>query len=82
MNKAHCDDFDNALDHEGNGENMAYLLNENVRWAIVFSIIIFITCHENGIDEDHQNNEIVEKWMAHELDGFVTNYVALVEAEA
>jgi hypothetical protein len=81
MNKTHRDDFNNALNHKGDGENMAYFLNEDVSGSFVFSIVIFVTCHENRINKDHQNNEIVKERLAYEPDSSISNSVALVETK-
>jgi len=73
MNKTHRYYLDNALNNEGNGEYMSSLFNENIGGTCVFSVVIFISSHENRIDENHKNDEIVKHRLANEPDSFVTN---------
>ena len=61
---------------------MSCLLDKLIRWLFVISIVVFISHHENGVDEDHQNNEVVEHWPADQLHCKVTDFVAFVQAEA
>jgi hypothetical protein len=82
MDKTHSNDLSQAFDGECEREEMSCLLNELICWLFVISIVVFITHHEDGVDEDHKNDEVVKHWPADQLDCKVTDLVAFVQAEA
>ena len=78
MNKTHSYDFNNTFDCKCKGEEMSCLFNKLISWQLVISIIVFITRHENGVNENHKNNKVVKHRPANQLNGLVSETITFV----
>jgi len=72
MNKTHSHDLNNTFNGKSKCKEMPGLFNKLISWLFVISIVIFITHHEDRVNENHENNEVVKHWPADQLDSFVT----------
>ena len=57
---------------------MTWILNKLVCRTQIIPVVVLIDGHEDGVDKDHQDNEIVKHGPADELDSFISNAVAFV----
>ena len=82
MNKTHSHNLNHTFDGKRKCEEMPCLFNKLISWLFVISIVVFITHHEDGVNENHKNNEVIKHWPADELNCFVTEAIAFKQAEA